>query len=288
VTPEDQHAVLTWGIPRLRDLPWRRSRDPWAILVSEVMLQQTQVVRVVPRYVEFLERFPTVHACATASSADVVRSWSGLGYNRRALRLHQTARAVVDEFGGAIPCTLDELVCLPGVGPYSARAIMAFAFDADAAVVETNVARALARYHGRRLGGSEVQHLADAALPVGEAWAWNQALIDLGATRCTARRPRCAECPLTRTCRWHRAGRPEPDPAADSAGVSGGQSRFEGSDRQGRGRLVRALAQGAVPTSDLAEVMGWAGDDPRAEAVAATVVADGLAVRDERGCYQLS
>jgi A/G-specific adenine glycosylase len=251
------------------------------------MLQQTQVVRVVPRYAEFLEHFPTVEACAAASPGDVVRLWNGLGYNRRALRLHGAARAVVNEFGGVVPRTLPELRRLPGVGPYTARAIMAFAFDADAAVVETNVARALARYRGRRLRSLEVQALADAALPAGEAWAWNQALMDLGATRCTARRPRCGDCPLAQSCRWRRAGWPEPDPAAGSAGVSGGQSRFDGSDRQGRGRLVRALAQGSVPASELAEVMGWTGDVARAEAVAATVVADGLAERDDHGSYHL-
>jgi A/G-specific adenine glycosylase len=287
MAPDDQEAVLSWGVPRLRDLPWRRSRDPWAILVSEVMLQQTQVVRVVPRYAEFVDRFPTAEACASASPGDVVRCWNGLGYNRRALRLHSAACVVVDGFGGVVPRTLRELRTLPGVGPYTARAIMAFAFEADAAVVETNVARTLARYHGHRLRTIEVQLLADAALPTGEAWAWNQALMDLGATRCTARRPRCGECPLAGSCRWRRAGWPEPDPALGSAGVSGGQSRFDGSDREGRGRLVRVLGHGPVPANELAEVMGWAGDVARAEAVAATVVADGLAMRDDQGSYRL-
>jgi A/G-specific adenine glycosylase len=283
----ERHAVLAWSEPRRRDLPWRRTRDPWAILVSEAMLQQTQVARVEPRYAAFLARFPTVEVCAAASPGEVVREWSGLGYNRRAVRLHRAASVVVAEHGGVFPRTLTELQRLPGVGPYTARALMAFAFEADAAMVETNTARVLARWHGRRLRAGEVQALADASLPPGEAWAWNQALLDLGATVCTARRPTCGECPLRRSCAWRRADSSAIDPALGSAGVSGGQSPFDGSDRQGRGRLVRALACGPVAASDVAGVMGWPGDPTRATAVAATVVADGLAVVDAGGSYRL-
>jgi A/G-specific adenine glycosylase len=273
--------VLAWGNPRLRDLPWRRTRDPWAILVSEVMLQQTQVRRVEPRYAAFLERFPTVGACAGATAGDVVRVWSGLGYNQRAVRLHRAARVVVDEHDGRLPRTLPELQRLPGVGPYTARAVMAYAHEIDAALVETNTARVLARFHGRRLGRVEVQVLADEALPRGEAWAWNQALMDLGATVCTARRPACGTCPLAARCGW--LGAHEPDPAVGSACVSGGQSRFDGSDRQGRGRLVRLLSSRPVGPVELASVMGWSGDPERAERVAARLVADGLAVVDADG-----
>lgn len=270
-------AVLSWGERERRDLPWRRTRDPWAVLVSEVMLQQTQVPRVVPRYEPFLAAFPTVAACAEAAVGAVVAEWVGLGYNRRAVRLHEAASVVVHDLGGRFPDRYQALVRLPGVGPYTARAVLAFAFEQDVAVVDTNVARVLARVEGRRLTGAEVQRLADRALPAGKAWAWNQAMLDVGARCCRRRAPRCAECPLAAWCRWYRAGSPEPDPAAGSAGVSGGQSPFEGSDRQGRGRLVAALREGPVAAERLDAVMGWAGQPDRAARVAATLLADGLA-----------
>jgi len=187
--------------------------------------------------------------------------------------------AVVERHDGALPADLDALRALPGIGPYTARAVLAFAFEADAAVVDTNTARVLARWAGQRLTARQVQAAADAALAPGRAWAWNQAMLDLGAGVCTRRAPRCDSCPATAACVWHRAGRPAPDPADGSAGVSGGQPRFEGSDRQGRGRLVDALRRGPVTTPDLAQAMGWPDDPARAERVAATVVADGLAHR---------
>ncbi len=278
MSPEFQLAVLTWGERERRDLPWRRTRDPWAVLVSEVMLQQTQVSRVLPRYLAFLDRFPTVAACAAAPVGDVVREWVGLGYNQRAVRLHGAAVAVQRDHGGAFPSTLAGLRALPGVGPYTARAVLAFAFEVDAAVVDTNVARVLARVAGRRLTATEVQAAADASLVAGEAWAWNQAMLDLGAHLCRPRSPRCERCPLAPGCAWFRAGAPEPDPAVGSAGVSGGQSPFAGSDRQGRGRLVAALGRGPVARADLARVMGWPADPARADRVAGTLVTDGLAV----------
>jgi len=282
--------VLAWGEEVRRDLPWRRTRDPWAVLVSETMLQQTQVARVVPRFLAFVERFPTVRSCADVPAGEVLRWWSGLGYNSRALRLHAAARVVADELGGRFPSTLEGLRRLPGIGPYTARAVLAFAFEADAAVVDTNIARTLARWRGRSLRSAEVQTLADGALPAGRAWAWNQSLLDLGATVCTAGCPRCEACPLARGCSWRRAGRTAPDPAAGSAHTGSRQSRFEGSDRQGRGRLVRALAAGGptggVEQARLAGVMGWPDDPARAERVASTLVRDGLAV-SEGGVYRL-
>jgi A/G-specific adenine glycosylase len=287
VRSRDQRAVLSWGVGRRRDLPWRQTRDPWAVLVSEVMLQQTQVARVVPRYAELLARFPTAEACAAASIGDVVRIWSGLGYNGRAVRLHAAARVVADELGGRFPDTLEGLRRLPGVGPYTARAVLAFALEAEVAVVDTNVARVLARWHGRRLTSAQVQRLADAALPTGQSWAWNQAALDLGATVCTARRPDCSACPLRPSCAWSRAGRPEPDPAVGSAHTGGRQSPFDGSDRQGRGRLVRALSDGPILPGDLPSTMGWPCDPVRAERVARTLVVDGLAVREPSGAYRL-
>ncbi len=244
------------------------------------MAQQTQVARVAERWAPFLERFPTPAACASAPVADVLRWWAGMGYNRRALNLHRCAEEVVARHAGRLPDTLDELLALPGIGAYTARAVLAFAFDADHAVVDTNTARVLARWEGHRLTAREAQEAADAALPPGSAWAWNQAMLDLGATVCTRRAPRCDLCPVVDRCGWARAGAPAPDPADGSAGVSGGQTRFEGSDRQGRGRLVDAMRTGPIAGRDLAALAGWPTDPERAARVAATLVADGLATTD--------
>lgn len=244
-------AVLAWGLPRLRDLPWRHTRDPWAVLVSEVMLQQTQVARVVPRWEAFLERFPTPDACAAAPLGDVLREWQGLGYPRRARNLHVTAGRVVAN--GGFPTDLAGLLELPGVGPYTARALLAFAFEADAAVVDTNIARVYARVAGERLTPKRVQAMADDACPAEQSWAWNQCLMDLGAVLCRPSNPGCAECPVRSSCSW--AGRDEPDPAVASSGVSGSQGRFDGSDRQARGRLMKALSTGPVERSDVDGIM---------------------------------
>jgi A/G-specific adenine glycosylase len=248
------------------------------VLVSELMLQQTQVARVLPRYREFLAAYPTPAACAAAGRADVVRRWDGLGYNRRAVHLHRAAEAVVA--AGAFPSTLSGLLALPGVGPYTARAVLAYAFEADAAVVDTNVARLLARLHGRSLTPKEAQRAADELLPSGRAWVWNQAVMDIGARWCRPRRPGCDECPVAAWCRWHQAGHPAPDPAIGSAHVSGPQSAFATSDRAGRGRLVRAVRRSPVAAGDVAAVMGWPDDVDRATRVLAGLVADGLVVVD--------
>jgi A/G-specific adenine glycosylase len=271
--------LLDWWVDRRRDLPWRATRDPWAVLVCEVMAQQTQVARVAERWAPFLERFPSPAACAAAPVGELLRWWTGMGYNRRALNLHRCATEVVARHGGALPHDLGALLALPGIGPYTARAVLAFAFEDDAAIVDTNTARVLARWTGARLTPAGAQAAADAALVPGRAWAWNQAMLDLGATVCTRRAPRCDECPVAARCAWRRAGNPTPDPADGSAGVSGGQARFAGSDRQGRGRLVEALRAGPVEDAALAAVMGWPDDPARAERVATTVVADGLATR---------
>ena len=269
--------LLDWSRRTRRDLPWRRTRDPWAVLVSELMLQQTQVARVVPKYEAFLARFPSPSACAAVPAGEVVLHWAGLGYNRRALNLHAAARACMERHGGRLPSTLDELQTLPGIGPYTARAVQAFARDADVGVLDTNAARVLARLAGRRLNAREAQAAADAAVPPGLGWAWNQAMLDLGATVCTKRVARCDDCPVTAHCGWHLAGHPAPDPSEGSAGTSGRQSTFEGSDRQGRGRLVDALRCGPVDLADVARVMGWIDEPARAARVAQTLVADGLA-----------
>ncbi|MCP4852384.1 MAG: A/G-specific adenine glycosylase [Actinomycetia bacterium] len=247
------------------------------------MLQQTQVTRVVERWPRFLGRYPTPTVCAKASVGEVIAEWSGLGYNRRAVYLHRAATAVVDRHGGQVPGDLTDLLDLPGIGPYTARAVLAFADEADVGIVDTNVARVLARWSGRQLSPREVQERADASVPAGSGWAWNQTVLDLGATVCRARNPTCDDCPLSDGCVWRGKGI---DPAVGSAGVSGRQATFEGSDRQGRGRLVAALAENPVDDDGLATAMGWPDDPQRAERVAARLVLDGLVVTDGR-CWHL-
>ena len=239
-------TVLAWGVPRLRDLPWRATRDPWRILVAEVMLQQTQAQRVIPKWTAFCAAFPTPRACAAASLGDVLRLWQGLGYPRRVRNLHDAAALIVERHGGAVPDTIDALRALPGIGPYTARAVLAFALERDVAVVDTNIARVLARVIGERLTLRRVQEVGDALVPQGAGWVWNQVLMDLGATVCRPA-PQCEECPLATACAWNVAGRPSPDPADGSAGVSTRQAPYDGSDRQARGDVLRALHHGARP-----------------------------------------
>jgi len=268
--PLDPDAVLAWGLPRLRDLPWRHTRDPWAILVAEVMLQQTPATRVIPKWEGFLASYPTPSSCAEASLGDVLRRWQGLGYARRARNLHRTAGIVVDRHGGALPHTLDELLALPGIGPYTARALLAFAFERDVAVVDTNVARVLARTVGERLTPRAAQAVADGLVPPGDGWEWNQTMIDLGASHCRPT-PVCTGCPARSTCGWRLAGHPSPDPAERSAHVSRRQAPYEGSDRQARGRVLKALVAG--------EIVRARPDDP----IVVGLADEGLVVADERG-----
>lgn len=291
--------LLVWIKKNLRDLPWRSTRDPWKILVAECMLQQTQVARVIPKWSAFLEEFPTPTACAAAPLARILWHWDGLGYNRRAIQLHALAEAIVNDHAGAVPDDLEDLLRLPGIGPYTARAIRVFAYEYDDAVVDTNVGRIIARaVVGRPVNSRRAQEMADALVPLGEGWIWNQGLLDFGATVCTKKSPTCETCPIEMGCVWRSAMRQLSrfsggaerhrqasevgvamfqDPAVGSAAVSGKQSRFEGSDRQGRGRLLRALHKCDVGLTDLEHVMGWPGQSERASRVAASLVADGLA-----------
>ena len=224
-----QDVLLTWYAANARDLPWRRTHDPYAILVSEVMLQQTQVARVVPRYLEWLERWPTVETLAAAAPADVILAWSGLGYNRRAVNLHRCAQAVAARRG--FPREPDELEKLPGIGPYTAAAVACFAFGAQVAAPDTNAKRVLERAFGD----------PDLAPPPGRAYEWNQALFDLGREVCIARRPRCEVCPLAAEC---------PSRGRTYAPLRK-QSRFEGSFRQRRAELLRAIAAaGSLPDAE--------------------------------------
>ena len=198
--------MLSWYAEHGRaNLPWRTVRDPYYTLVSEFMLQQTQVDRVVPKFEAFVAAFPDIATLARASTADVIRAWQGLGYNSRALRLSELAKAIVDRFGGVIPQEEDELRQLPGIGPYTAAAIAAFAFNKDVAAVDTNVRRVV----HRQVFGVEYPPVADDAtldarandlLVAGRAHDWNSAMMDLGATICTARAPKCLMCPVRDSC----------------------------------------------------------------------------------------
>jgi A/G-specific adenine glycosylase len=283
-----QRELLAWGERTRRDLPWRRTRDPWAILVSELMLQQTQAPRVVPKFEAFMARFPTVAACASSSVGDVVDAWHGLGYNRRAVNLHRAAVLVDERHHGVLPDDLESLLALPGVGPYTARAVLVFAFEHDVGLVDTNAGRFVARaLTAASVTVREAQQAADAAVPRGHAWAWGQAVFDLGAAVCTKRAPACGACPIAGSCAWALAGFPQPDPVIGSAGVSRGQSTFAGSFRQGRGRLVAALRAGPIAAESVALAAGWPDDPARADDAVASLIADGLAVIGDDGCVSL-
>jgi A/G-specific adenine glycosylase len=244
------------------------------------MLQQTQVARVVPHYERFLAAFPSPAACARARSADVVRLWSGLGYNRRALNLHRAAIAVVSDHGGVVPAADTALRALPGVGAYTSRAVRSFAFGEDVATVDTNAVRVLARcVAGAPLSVRAAMDLGDRLVPTGDSWEFNQTMFDLGATVCMAE-PECRVCPMRRQCAWRSARNGAAPEGADpwrSSPTARPQSTFAGSDRQGRGRLLDALRRGGVRDVDLPGACGWPEDEVRARRVAAALVGEGFA-----------
>jgi A/G-specific adenine glycosylase len=225
-------ALLDWYARVARPLPWRATRDPYALLVSEVMLQQTQAARVVPYYQAFLARFPDPPALAAASTRDVLAAWSGLGYNRRALALQAAARVVAE---GGWP---EDLTELPGVGPYTAAAVGSFAHGRHEAAIDTNARRVIERADGVARRPAELVARAAELLPPGRAADFNQAMMELGATVCRLRAPRCGECPLHDGCSTRLAGGPAPPPRRRGA------ERFEDSDRWARGRILAALVAG--------------------------------------------
>ena len=261
----DAEALLEWYERVRRPLPWRTTRDPYALLVSEVMLQQTQAARVVPYYHAFLERFPDPAALAVAPAGDVLAAWSGLGYNRRALALQRAA--AVAQRGWP-----EDLTELPGVGAYTAAAVASFAWDAQVAAVDTNVRRVIGRHDGAEHGPRALSARAGELMPPGRAAPFNQAMMELGATVCRPRRPGCAGCPVRAGCASQ--GR---EPAAPSRRAAR-RERFEDSDRWARGRIVAALVAGDPPPP-LAPAR-------RARAEAG-LLRDGLAVRGADGALRL-
>ena len=219
-----QRRLLEWYRVHQRRLPWRRTRDPYRILVSEIMLQQTQVERVVPKYREFLRRYPTLRALASAKTAELRRVWYPLGYNVRPLRLRRIAQRALREHGGRIPNSYDGLLAMDGVGRYTAGAVLSFAFEQDAPILDTNVARLLSRYFGLTGGpkggvAKRLWELAAAVIPLGKGYTINQAMMDVGATVCTARAPQCTACALKRECRSfpHPNARPPVRPSHSSS-----------------------------------------------------------------------
>ncbi|CAN5461024.1 A/G-specific adenine glycosylase [soil metagenome] len=281
-------AVNDWFEANRRDLPWRHPDfGAWGILVSEIMLQQTPVVRVIPRLEQWLERWPTPAALAASPAGDAVRAWERLGYPRRALNLHAAAVAIVERHGGVVPSDVSELLQLPGIGEYTARAVAAFAFGLRHPVVDTNVRRVIARaIDGNAQAGppSTRRDLAamEALLPAGlaDARLFNAAMMELGAIVCTARSPRCGDCPIAAQCRWRAAG--YPDYEGPRAAV---QKRFDGSDRQVRGLIMAELRASDVPVTAEEIATVWSDAVQRDRALEA-LLADGLAIRTDQG-YEL-
>ncbi|MGC9961700.1 MAG: A/G-specific adenine glycosylase [Acidimicrobiales bacterium] len=294
------HVLAWWVASDIREerdeLPWRRpGMSPWGILVSETMLAQTQVRRVAERFPAFMERYRSPDVLADDPLGEVLQIWQGLGYPRRALNLQRCAALLVARHAGEVPDDLGSLLALPGVGRYTARAVLAFAFDEPTMPIDTNIGRVLARLGGSSLREGEAQAMGDALVAGAEAAGGGRepalAFMDLGAMLCRPVDPRCPECPLHSSCVWGRArlaagGRVPPDPATGSARVSRPQARFDGSDRQGRGRLLRAAASAPFAAADLAHIAGWPDDPARSERVAASLVEDGLLTFDET-CYRL-
>lgn len=282
-------AVLEWFDVHGRDLPWR---DPdcsaWAIYLSEVMSQQTPVARVVPVWERWLQRWPTPADLAADSPGEAVRMWDRLGYPRRALRLWESARVMVEQHGGEVPRAHDELLALPGVGAYTAAAVASFAFGDPQTVVDTNIRRVLARtVSGRQLPEVSLtaaeSRLAERSMPAetGAANAWNAAVMELGALICTARSPRCADCPVAHLCAWQRAGRPA------HAGPPRRGQRWHGTDRQVRGRIVQMLRESADPVQRESLGRTWPDDETKVERCLVGLLEDGLVEQDEAGRYSL-
>ncbi|MGC4175523.1 A/G-specific adenine glycosylase [Demequina sp.] len=287
-SPDDAvvNDVLEWYAREGRDLPWRDGRaTPWGVLVSEVMLQQTPVARVEPVWREWMERWPTPSALAGSSQADAVRAWGRLGYPRRAARLWECARVLVERHAGEVPQTREELLSLPGVGDYTSAAVMSFAYGGRAAVLDTNVKRVFARiWEGEQFPPPGVtaaeRALAERVLPAepSRASEWAVASMELGALVCTARAPKCDACPVCAHCAWRAAGYPA------SGLVAKPSQAWHGTDRQVRGRILAQLrdALGPVPLTAIEGV-----DGEQFERALASLLADGLVTEAGNGTYAL-
>lgn len=260
-----REPLLAWYDAERRTLPWRATADPYRVLVSEVMAQQTQISRVVPYYERFIDRFPTAEALAAAPLAEVLALWSGLGYNSRAARLREAARRVSER---GWPTTPEGLQQLPGVGPYTAAAVACFAFGAAVPAVDTNLRRVLSRWVGRELSMSEARSVGLAEIEAGRAADWNQAMMDLGARLCTPRNPDCHHCPVAAACADPSVYAPPPR-----------QAPFRGSAREARGAVLKQLvAAGTASTEELARVTSI--DRSRLDGALTDLESEGLVAAD--------
>ncbi len=280
--------LIGWYDRERRDLPWRNPDvSAWQILVSEFMLQQTPVARVLPVWTEWVRRWPTASATAAATTADVLRAWGKLGYPRRAKRLHECATVIARDHGDAVPDDVETLLTLPGVGSYTARAVACFAYRQPVPVVDTNVRRVVARVvHGRADAGtpSAIRDHADVAALLPEdatAHRFSAALMELGATVCVARKPRCPVCPLP-GCAWRRAGYPPPQGPARPA------ARFAGTDRQVRGLLLDVLRGNDLPVTRAELDVAWRTDAGQRDRALESLLADGLVARTRDGRFALA
>lgn len=291
---EVAHALNAWFAHAARDLPWRaEGTSAWAVLVSEFMLQQTQVDRVIPRWTAWLERWPTPSALAAEEPGEAVRAWDRLGYPRRALWLHRAAVEIATQYDDDVPSDPEQLLALTGIGPYTARAIATFAYGERHPVVDTNTRRVLARaIHGLAAAGmpkpADLDDMAELLPPdPTEAAVFNAAAMELGAIVCTARAPLCDACPIAAWCEWRGAGYPDNAPAKRPR-----QAKFEGSDRQARGRIMAMLRRSEEPVPRETALAAARGADPaprdaeQAQRAYDSLIADGLVVEFE-GCARL-
>jgi len=280
-------VVSDWYARSARDLPWRRPGvDPWAVLVSEVMLQQTPVARVEPVWREWMDRWPSPADLAAVAPADVIRAWGKLGYPRRALRLREAAVAVVERHGGVVPDDVAALEALPGVGTYTARAVACFGYGQPQPVVDTNVRRVVARLlHGRaEAGNARATDLTDIAsltpLDPARATRFSVAAMELGALVCVARTPRCGGCPVRDRCAWRLAGSPAHDGRARRV------QKFAGTDRQVRGRLLDVLRAASEPVDAAALEPAWDDAVQRSRCLD-SLLSDGLIEQTDDGLFRL-
>lgn len=284
--PAETLPLAAWYRGNARDLPWRRPTfhndyGAWGVLVSEFMLQQTPVTRVIPHLEAWLSRWPTPTSLSAATPADVVQQWANLGYPRRALWLHRAAIEIVERHGGVVPRDIDALLALSGIGDYTARAVAVFAYDDRHPVVDTNTRRVIARaIDGRSQPGPPSRRdlaAMEALLPESapESAVFNAAAMELGATVCTAKNPRCEICPLASSCAWLAAGRP------DTGDGRRRQAAYEGSDRQARGAVLRALRAAPADGIPIPEVIGDWHDPMQRDRAIDSLIADGLAEATE-------
>ncbi|KWX23308.1 adenine glycosylase [Mycolicibacterium wolinskyi] len=281
----DSGELVRWYAHAQRDLPWRRPGvSAWQILVSEFMLQQTPVARVEPIWLAWIDRWPTPSATAAAGSAEVLRAWGKLGYPRRAKRLHECAVVISAEHGDVVPSDVETLLTLPGIGAYTARAVACFAYGARVPVVDTNVRRVVARaVHGRADSAASVRDLDDvAALLPADATAptFSAALMELGATVCTARAPRCGLCPLSR-CQWRSSGYP-------AGTVVRRVQRYAGTDRQVRGKLLDVLRDNSSPVTRAQLDVAWLTDPAQRDRALDSLLVDGLVEQTADGRFALA